>query len=150
MFKKLFLLLAVFVLSLSTSAQTVAYQLLESESVSSSVVKLTLIVYGKSKKTIDTDAQYAAIRVVLFEGCPHTAYSKPLLDIGESTAFRQYPNYFKNLYYESLGDFVSDCLAVSKFKEGDKKKGTLYEVLVKVLLLRKDLEKKGIKNKMGI
>ena len=148
--KRVFLLLAVFMLSMSAYAQTATYQMVKSESVSSSVVKLTLMVYGKSKKTIDADAQYAAVRAALFDGCPNTAYSKPLLDMGETAAFRQYPNYFESLYYDSLSDFISGCLAMSKFKGGDKKKGTLYEVQVKVLLLRKDLEKNGIRTKMGI
>ena len=148
--KRVLLLLAVFMLSMSAYAQTVTYQMIKSESVSSSVVKLTLMVYGKSKKTIDIDAQYAAIRTVLFDGCPNTAYSKPLLDMGETTAFKQYPNYFESLNYDSLSDFISGCSAVSKFKGGDNNKGSLYEVQVKVLLLRKDLEKNGIKTKMGI
>ena len=117
---------------------------------SSSVIKLTLMVYGKSKNTIDADAQYAAIRTMLFDGCPNTAYNKPLLDIGEATAFRQYSNYFESLCSDRLNDFISNCLAISKFKKGDKKKGTLYEVQVKVLLLRKDLEKNRIKTKIGI
>ena len=108
------------------------------------------MVYGKSKKTIDADAQYAAIRIALFDGCPNTVYSKPLLDMGESTAFKQYPSYFENLYNNRLRDFVSNSFAVSKYKKGDSMKGTLYEVQVKVLMLRKDLEKNGIKTKMGI
>lgn len=131
-------------------AQSVAYKLMESEHISSSIVKLTLMVYGKSKKTIDADAQYAAVRAVLFEGCPNTAYKNPLLDDGEATSFEQFPNYFYNLYNNRLSDFVLSSSALSKFKCGDKLKGTLYEIQIKVLALRKDLEKNGIKKNMGI
>ncbi|WP_298074222.1 hypothetical protein [uncultured Bacteroides sp.] len=148
---KIFVSLLTFLcLSLFTYAQTINYQLIKSEKTSSSTVKLTLMVYSKSKKTIDADAQYAAIKTVLFDGCPDTPYNKPLLDSGEATSFEQYPSYFDNFYNYRIGDFILNCLPASSFKKGDKAKGTLYEVQVKVLLLRKDLEKNGIINKMGI
>ena len=41
-----------------------------------------------------------------------------------------------------------ECTAKSKFKRSDNK-STLYEVDVKILLLRKDLEKNQIKRQMG-
>ncbi|MDE6216039.1 hypothetical protein [Bacteroides sp.] len=151
MVKRLSLILCLVLLnSIQFYAQSVFYQLVESEKISSSVVKLSLKVYGKNKKTIDADAQYAAIRVALFDGCPNTMYNKPLLDDGETTSFEQYPSYFDGLYNYRLSDFIASCIAVSKFKGADKKKGTLYEIQVKVLQLKKDLEKNGIKNKIGI
>ena len=52
-------LLTFLCLSLFTYAQTINYQLVKSEKTSSSTVKLTLMVYSKSKKTIDADAQDA-------------------------------------------------------------------------------------------
>lgn len=151
MVKRIIFIISITLLSYaSIYAQSVSYQLLKSETVSSSIVKLTLMVYSKSKKTIDADAQYAAIKTVLFDGCPDTPYNKALLDSGEATSFEQHPSYFDNLYNFRLGDFILSCSPVSKFKEGDKAKGTLYEVQVKVLPLRKDLEKNRIRNKMGI
>lgn len=148
--RRLFSLLAFLCLNISVFAQSVSYRLLKSETESSSVVKLTLMVYGKSKKTIDADAQNAAIKTVLFEGCPNTPYNKPLLESGEITSFEQHPSYFDNLYNYRFYDFISGYSPVSSFKKGDKAKGTLYEVQIKVLLLRKDLDKNGIRNKMGI
>lgn len=136
--------------SVLACAQTNSYQLIKAENISSSTVKLTLMVYGKSKKTIDTDAKNAAIKTVLFNGCPDTPYNKPLLDSGEITISEQHPSYFENLYTYRIGDFISQCLQASSFKKGDKAKGTLYEVQVKVLLLRRDLEKNGIRKKIGI
>ena len=59
----------------SLYSQTVGYAILNSKMSSSSNVILKLIVYGKSKKNIDIDAQYAAVRTVLFDGCPNTPYS---------------------------------------------------------------------------
>lgn len=137
-------------LSNSLFAQSVTYRLIGAENVSSSVVKMTLMVYGKSKKTIDADAKYAALKNVLFDGCPNTPYNKSLLEDGEETSFEDNPSYFNNLYNNRLNDFIVSCSALSKFKRGDNKKGTLYEIKVKVLQLRKDLEKNGIRKKLGI
>lgn len=131
-------------------AQTSPYQLTKSESVSSSVVRLTLKVYCPKKKLINKEAQHAAIRVVLFEGCPGTMFSKPLLDEGENTLSQRHPVYFNELYNYRLPDFITSCEAVSDFKKGDKKKATLYEVEIKALQLRKDLEKNNIKRKVGL
>lgn len=132
------------------SAQTSAYQLTQSESVSSSIVRLTLKIYCTKKKIIDAEAQYAAIRIALFDGCPNTPFNKPLLEDGEATSFQQHPEYFDNLYNYRLPDFISACIATSDFKKGDKNKATIYEVDVKVLQLRKDLEKNNIRRKMGL
>lgn len=117
---------------------------------SSSNVILKLIVYGKSKKNIDIDAQYAAVRTVLFDGCPNTPYSKALMEEGESTSNEKYPQYFEDLYGRRYSDFIASYEATSAFKKGDKKKGTEYTIEVKVLNLRMDLEKNGIKRKLGI
>lgn len=143
-------LLVFFCLKVIACAQNSSYQLIKADNISPSTVKLTLMVYGKSKKTIDAEANKAALKTVLFDGCPDTPYNKPLLDSGEATISEQYPSYFDNLYNYRISDFISLCLPVSSFKKGDKAKGTLYEVQVKVLLLRRDLEKNGIRNKMGI
>ena len=134
----------------SLYSQTVGYAILNSKMSSSSNVILKLIVYGKSKKNIDIDAQYAAVRTVLFDGCPNTPYSKALMEEGESTSIEKYPQYFEGLYGRRYSDFIASYEATSAFKKGDKKKGTEYTIEVKVLNLRKDLEKNGIKRKLGI
>lgn len=132
------------------NAQTARYVVLESEKSSSANVKMRLIVYGQSKKTIDIEAQCAAVRNVLFEGCPNTQYSKALLGDGEITSREKYPQYFESLDNGRYSDFIAFYEATSAFKKGDKKKGTEYVVEVKVLSLRKDLEKNGIKRELGL
>lgn len=134
----------------SLHSQTASYIVLGSEMSSSANVKLRIIVYGKSKKTIDAEAQCAAVRNVLFEGCPNTPYSKALMEDGEITSTEKYPQYFENLYSGRYSDFIAFYESISSFKKGDKKKGTEYIVEVKVLNLRKDLEKNGIKRKLGL
>ena len=131
-------------------AQNANYRLLKSERVSSSNVRLSLIVYGKQKKSIDTEAQCAALRIVLFDGCPETPFSKALMDDGEQTVLQKYPSYFDNLYNNRYSDFISNYDANSRFKKADKKKGTEYTIEVKVLNLRKDLEKNEIRKKVGL
>ena len=131
-------------------AQTASYVLLESESSSNSNVRMRLVVYGKSKKTIDMEAQCAALRNVLFEGCPNTQYSKALMEDGEITSKEKYQQYFEVLFYRRYSDFIAFYESTSAFKKGDKKKGTEYVVEVKVLNLRKDLETNGVKRMIGL
>ena len=131
-------------------SQAVSYRVLITEATSSANVSIEMIVYGKSKKTIDHDAQCAALRVVLFDGCPNTPYSKALLEDGEATSSEKFPQYFESLYSARFPDFISFCEASSAFKKGDKNKGTKYKVEVKVLNLRKDLEENHIRRKIGL
>lgn len=134
----------------SLFSQTASYTILNCEMSSSSNVRLKLVVYANSKKTVDAEAQYAAVRTVLFDGCPNTPYSKALMEDGEVTSVDKYPQYFDRLYGGRYSDFIASYEATSAFKKGDKKKGTEYSVEVKVLNLRKHLEKNGIKRKLGI
>lgn len=134
----------------SLFSQTASYTVLNCEMSSSSNVRLKLVVYANSKKTVDAEAQYAAVRTVLFDGCPNTPYSKALMEDGEVTSVEKYPQYFDRLYGGRYSDFIASYEATSAFKKGDKKKGTEYSIEVKVLNLRKDLEKNGIKRKLGL
>lgn len=109
-----------------------------------------MIVYCKDKKKIDAEAQIAALRILLFDGCPNTQYAKPLLEDGQKTAIQKYSYYFDDLFNYRFTDFVSSFNALSKFKKADNRKGTEYEVFVKVSLLRKDLDKNGIRKKIGL
>ena len=106
----------------SLYSQTVGYAILNSKMSSSSNVILKLIVYGKSKKNIDIDAQYAAVRTVLFDGCPNTPYSKALMEEGESTSIEKYPQYFEGLYGRRYSDFIASYEATSAFKKETRKK----------------------------
>lgn len=132
------------------SAGPAAYKLISSRMESASIVRAKLMVYGQSKKTISNDARLAAVRIALFEGYPATAFDKPLLDDGEATSTGHHPGYFEALYRSRLNDFIPQCTALSEYKKGDKAKGTLYEIDINILQLRKDLEKNGIRKKMGI
>ena len=134
----------------SLYSQNTRYKILTTELTSSSNVKVKLLVYGKSKKTIDAEAQRAALRIILFEGCPNTPYSKPLMEDGEITSKQKHPQYFEGLFDERYSDFIASYEATSSFKKGDKKNGTEYIVEVKVLSLRKDLGKNGLIIKIGI
>jgi len=131
-------------------SQTANYKVLASESTTCNNIKLELIVYGQSKKKLDAEAQCAAVRAVLFDGCPNSPYSKPLMEDGEVTSIEKYPLYFERLYGGRYADFIASFGATSAFKKGDKQKGTEYTIEVKVLKLRKDLEKNRIRRNLGI
>lgn len=145
----LFLFITVFYCN-SALSQHANYKILSTEPITSNNVRLKLIVYGTSRKTIDTEAQCAAVRTILFDGCPNTPYSIALIEDGEATSVGKHPQYFERLFGGRYSDFIAFYEATSSFKKGDKKKGTEYIVEVKILSLRKDLEKNGIKRKIGL
>ena len=130
--------------------QVPKYVVVHSELESASVVKLQIKTFSKDKNTVDADAQRAAIRTILFDGIPETQYRKPMLNDGEKTLTEQHPTYFYKLFNDRYTDFIIDYSMLSKFKKADKDKSTLYEVRVKILQLRKDLEKNNIRKQIGI
>ena len=69
---------------------------------------------------------------------------------GEKTMINKYPSYFNGLYADRYTDFIANYKMLSKFKKADKNKSTLYEIKVKVLPLRKDLEQNNIKKQFGL
>ena len=101
-----------------------------------------------NKRQIFSEAQCAAIRIALFDGVGIPPYTKPLLSDGEQTMNQTHPDYFNNLLYSRYSDFIGSCTAISKFKKSDNK-STLFVVNLKILLLRKDLEKNNIKRQIG-
>ena len=131
-------------------AQFVSYRLLGYDQVSSSIVRLSIIVYGKDKKTIDADAMKVALNVAMFDGISGSSFSKPLLDDGLNTSMEKYPEFFNDFYNYRYEDFIQSCNMISKFKKADKNKGTHYSIEIKILNLRKDLEKNQIRKKLGI
>lgn len=149
--KRITLILAIITIYCnSLYSQIASYKVLASEMSSSSNVRLTIMIYGKSKKTIDSEAQCAAIRAVLFDGCSNTAYSKSLMEDAEVTTSEKYPQYMESIYNGRYLDFIASYSATSAFKKGDNNKGTEYIIEVKALNLRKDLEKNGIKKRLGL
>lgn len=130
--------------------QVPKYVVVNSELESTSVVKLQIKTFSKDKSTVDADAQRAAIRTILFDGIPETQYRKPMLNDGEKSLTEQHPTYFYKLFNDRYTDFIINYSMLSKFKKADKDKSTLYEVRVKILQLRKDLEKNNIRKQIGI
>ena len=153
MYKTLLSILTTLLLTCSMWAQenqVPKYVVVHSELESASVVKLQIKTFSKDKNTVDADAQRAAIRTILFDGIPETQYRKPMLNDGEKTLTEQHPTYFYKLFNDRYTDFIIDYSMLSKFKKADKDKSTLYEVRVKILQLRKDLEKNNIRKQIGI
>lgn len=148
--KKRVLLLLTFLASITVMAQNSDYRVINTETTTNSDVKIRMVVYCKDKKAVDSEAQIAALRVALFDGCPNTQYAKPLLEDGQRTSVQKYSYYFDDLFNYRFPDFISSFNSLSKFKKGDTKKGTEYEITVKALSLRKDLEKNKIKRKFGL
>lgn len=120
-----------------------------SESNSPDVVKLTINCLSQNRKTFENDALIAAIKVVLYEGVPDSQYNKPLLSVGDKTAYQEHEAYFTDFFENGrFTDFIKSFKQLTKFKKAENK-GTLFEVEIKILQLRRDLEKNRISNKMG-
>ena len=134
----------------SSYAQNARYVVVGSEVESATTVKLQIKTFCQEKDLVDVEAQCAAIRAVMFNGIPNTTFHKALLAEGEKTLISRHTSYFNSLYFERYTDFIAGYQPLSKFKKADKDKSTLYEVRVKVLQLRKDLEKNNIKKQFGL
>ena len=144
------LLLLLTFIPVTLTAQNSDYSIIKTETVSNSDVKVRIVVYCKDKKMVESEAQIAALRILLFDGCPNTQYAKALLEDGQKTSVQKYSYYFDDLFNSRFSDFVSSSYAISKFKKADNRNGTEYEITVKASLLRKDLEKNGIRRKIGL
>lgn len=150
MYKTLFSFIMALLLTSNVWAQNVRYVVVSTEAESTTVVKLQIKTYCQDKDLVDTEAQCAAIRAVLFDGIPNTTFHKPLLNDGEKTMVDKHPAYFSGLFNNRYTDFIAEYKVLSKFKKADKDKSTLYEVRVKALSLRKDIEKNKIKKQFGL
>lgn len=145
------LLLGLFLLlSYGIKAQSYSYKYAGNAVEGNGEVTFNIYVFCDSKKEISLAAYLSGIRCVLFEGIPGTKFDKPLLSEGEVTLMDKNPTYFDGLYNRRYVDFVKECLMISKYKKSEVKKATLFQITIKALDLRKDLEKNNIKKKLGI
>ena len=109
---------------------------------------INLTINCTNKKAVKQEACIAALKAILFDGISNTIFNKPLLPDGELTSYQQNQSYFDNLYNYRYSDFINSCIMLSKFKKAENK-STLFQIDVKVLTLRKDLERNNIKRKIG-
>lgn len=142
-------ILIVAITSITTFAQN-NYKVVGVVSANASKISFNIKVYGKSKKTINQEAAISAAKVALFDGIEGTNFSKPLLPQGEKVSMQEHPAYFTSLFNDTYADFITTCTMKSKFKKADGDKATLFEVEVKVIQLRRDLEKNKIRTKIAL
>lgn len=131
-------------------ASTVSFRLKEVHYLPDSNIEMTITLYGVKKKDSDYHAKCSAIRLLLFEGVGTGLFSKPFLEEGEHTAFESHPTYFQDLFDVAYNDFIKSCVMEGGYKKADKEKGTSFHLVVRALLLRRDLEKKQIRKKIGL
>ena len=131
-------------------AQSYQYQYVETLSENQSEITFTMNVFCDSKKTFEQSAYLSGLRCVLFDGIPGSKFSKPLLSEGERTLMDKHPDYFQELYGWRYADFLPECRQLTKLKKSGAYKTALMQMTVKVMNLRKDLEKNNIKTKLGI
>ena len=114
-------------------------------------VVLSIKSYCKKKKQISQDVRQTALKQALFSGIPNTIYAKPLFPEGETVALRAHRDYFVDLIGKRSGDFLK-IKQISDFKKGGKDaegKYTLFEVVINVLQIRRDLEQNKIIKRIG-
>lgn len=148
--KKTILVIVMVMSSIIMRSQVVPFQFVKAVSTTQSEVTFEVLTFCDDKKDLDQAAFLAGIRCVMYEGIPGTAFSKPLLSEGERTLIDQHPTYFEELYGRRYVDYIKECVMLSKFKKSGVGRSTLFEVTVKVIELRKDLEKNKIKKSFGI
>ncbi len=128
----------------------IEYKIIDIQYLSSSNLKMDIMLYDSKKSDLTQNARYAALKTLLYDGVGKGVFSFPLLQDGEETSISKRPDYFYRLYAYRLNDFFGETSIISNYKKGDTNKGTLCEVIVKAILLRRDLENNNIKQKMGL
>ena len=134
----------------NTFAQNCAYRIVSYEignDKNTAVVKLDIEV--KNKKLLEQESTNTVLGIIMFEGLPGTKFSKPLLSEGANTMQSEFPEYFNSLYNERGKDFVTNFKMLSDFKKGPNKM-TQIEITVKVMQLRKNLEKNKLIKHIGL
>lgn len=131
------------------NAQDCKYTVIETSMNGNDAVSITLNVDVKDKKNLELEAQFAALKVLIFDGVPNTRFNRPFLKDGYKSSYALHPSYFQTLYNTTSFDYISEMETLSKFKKSDNKT-TKVKVTVKPLLLRRNLESNGIIKKMGL
>lgn len=135
--------------SMSIKAQDCKYSVIETCMSGDDAVSITLNVAVNDKKNLEKEAEFAALKVLIFDGVPNTKYSRPFMKEGYKSAYAENPSYFQTLYNSTSSDYVSAFESLTKFKKSDNKT-TKVRVTVKPLLLRRNMEKNGILKRLGI
>lgn len=148
--KKIFLSLFLLTISIVSNAQLWHYQHIKTVAETSEDVTFQLLVYCDSKKELNYAAYLAGIRCVMFDGIPESRFNKPLLSEGEITSTENNHIYFDDLYGKRYTDYIKNCMMLSKFKKSGYGQSTLFEITVRVSMLRKDLEKHSVRTKFGL
>ena len=130
-------------------AQDCKYTVLESCMNGNDAVSITLNVDVKDKKNLEKEAEFAALKVLMFDGVPNTRYNRPFMKEGYKSVYAQHPTYFQTLYNTTSSDYISDIEILTKFKKSDNKT-TKVKITVKPLWLRRNLESNGIIKRMGL
>ena len=130
-------------------AQDCKYTVLESYMNGNDAVSITLNVDVKDKKNLEKEAEFAALKVLMFDGVPNTRYNRPFMKEGYKSVYAQHPTYFQTLYNTTSSDYISDIEILTKFKKSDNKT-TKVKITVKPLWLRRNLESNGIIKRMGL
>ena len=130
-------------------AQDCKYSVVESSMSGNDAVTITLNVDVKDKKNLEKEAEFAALKVLMFDGVPNTRYNRPFMKEGYKSVYAQHPTYFQTLYNTTSSDYISDIEILTKFKKSDNKT-TKVKITVKPLWLRRNLESNGIIKRMGL
>lgn len=130
-------------------AQDCKYTVLETSMSGTDDVAITLNVDVKDKKNLEKEAEFAALKVLIFDGVPNTKYNRPFMKEGYKAAYTRNPTYFQTLYNNIAPDFVKEYEVLTKFRKSNDNT-TKVKVIVKPLLLRRNLETNGILKRIGL
>ena len=147
---KILTILLVLISGIKCYAQSADYEFIDAEVTSPKSVKITLKTFAQTKKTVNFEAQCAALKIIMFDGIDGTIYSRPLLNQG-TMLINDRNDYFYELFGSRLSTFIRQTKMESDFKKAEKgEKSTLFTVDVNYISLKKDLEKNNIKTQLGL
>lgn len=116
------------------------------------VLKLRSTGSASTIKNAAIDAEFNAIKLVLFRGIPGSSISSPLLSTDEKNIIEQHKQYFNSFFNEKrYVTFIKSSENAVKIKSNKVKnvKNVLLVVEINIQSLKKDLEQFGVIRKFG-
>lgn len=140
--------LSVMLFVLGAFAQDASYKFISAEVNSAKSVIILLKTYSTNKKLVEKEAQYAALKIAMFDGVDATIYNKPIIAQGVS-ALDEHRIFFYDLFDNKLPYYIKSTKMMSGFKKAESgEKSTLYSVEINYIQLKKDLERRKISRQL--
>lgn len=113
-------------------------------------ITVRILVYARNEKNAVIEAKLYAINSLLFRGISGSSYSRPIIGTDEERIVNEHLDYFDSFYNSRYLSFITSAIPKSKLvKDETKRKCMVFDVSIKKLTLKRDLEDSGVIRKFG-